>query len=89
MELPTLTRRAIGEAVKEICSVYRVSTPVGRSFANPPEVTISIIIEQRIIEQIRKVGFPCIMGSTLSREEADVLIQFINYCVPPEASNGE
>lgn len=39
---------AIRKAAVEICSVYTVSTPRGVKYANPPQVTIAIIIGQAI-----------------------------------------
>lgn len=40
---------ACKKAAVEICNTYDVSAPRGKSFANRPPVTISIIIEQALI----------------------------------------
>lgn len=39
-------------AALEICSVYYVAAPRGKSFANSKEVTIAIMVEQQVIKAL-------------------------------------
>jgi hypothetical protein len=44
-----VVKAACQSAAREICETYEIASPRGRSFANSPEVTIAIIIEQAIL----------------------------------------
>lgn len=53
--LPESFGKAINDAAIEICEVYDVSTPRGKSYVNPAQVTIAIIIAEQLKGHIFKM----------------------------------